>query len=111
MKKQQLIDLGETLLKHYKYAIILYTKTTYIIFDKNNKLINANIDNIFFQTIEKGFNSLSDIERKVLRSFYFKNNSTSTSISYDLFISRSTLYRIRDKALIKISNFYSKIFQ
>lgn len=110
MSKEQLIDLGETLLKHYKYAVLIYTNATTIAFDSHHNLTPIPIKNIFFNTIEVAFNSLSQIEKNILYLMYFKNEATSISVAYKLFISRSTVYRIRDKALIKIAKFYSEIF-
>lgn len=70
----------------------------------------SSIENIFFNTIEMTFNSLSKIERNILYLMYFKNETTSISVAYKLFISRSTIYRTRNKALTKFATSYSKIF-
>lgn len=105
----QLIDLGETLLKDYKYSVILYKNSSAIIFNSNYKIKSSNIENIFFETIEKTFNSLNTLSRKILYLQFFKHK-TSTFIANALFIGRSTVYRLRDKALIKIATEYAKIF-
>lgn len=110
MSQEQLIDLGDTLLKHYKYAVLLYKDASSISFDSNYNLTPSPIKNIFFNTIEMTFNSLSKIERNILYLMYFKNETTSISVAYKLFISRSTVYRARNKALTKIATSYSRIF-
>lgn len=110
MSKEQLIDLGDTLLKHYKYAILLYTDASSIIFDSNYNLSLTSTNNVFFNTVENTFNSLDKTARKILCLMYFKRETTSVSVAYKLFISRSTVYRTRDKALVKIAKSYSEIF-
>lgn len=110
ISQEQLIDLGDTLLKHYRYAVLLYTDTPSITFDSNYNITPSSIKNIFFNTIEITFNSLSKLEKNILYLMYFKNETTSISVAYKLFISRSTVYRARDKALIKIAKSYSEIF-
>lgn len=66
LNDDQLIDLGETLLKDYKYSVILYKNSSAIIFNSNYKIKSSNIENIFFETIEKTFNSLNTLSRKIL---------------------------------------------
>ena len=48
LNDDQLIDLGETLLKDYKYSVILYKNSSAIIFNSNYKIKSSNIENIFF---------------------------------------------------------------
>ena len=109
LNSNQLIDLGETLLKDYKYSVILYKNSSTIIFSSNYKVKDSNIKNIFFKTVEEAFNSLDTLSRKILYLQFFKHK-TSTFIASTLFIGRSTVYRLRDKALIKIATEYAKIF-
>lgn len=110
MSHEQLIDLGDTLLRHYKYAALLYTNVSSITFDSGYNLIPTSINNKFFNTIEVAFNSLNKIAKNILYLMYFKDETTSTSVAYKLFISRSTVYRTRDKALVKIAKSYSQLF-
>lgn len=110
MSQEQLVDLGDTLLKHYKYAVLLYTKVSSIKFDSEYNLTPVSINNLFFNTVETAFNSLDKTARNILYLMYFKNETTSVSVAYKLFISRSTVYRTRDKALVKIAKSYSQLF-
>lgn len=110
LKIKQAIELGETLIKHYKYAIKLYTKGGSIRLNQDYLLFPTQNDNLFFNTIEKSFNDLTQDKRQIIGEMYFKNQ-TACAITRKLFISRSTVYRLRDKALIKIANDYAQIFK
>ena len=53
------------------------------------------------------FNSLNKTAKNILYLMYFKDEITSTFVAYKLFISRSTVHRKRDKALVRIAKSYS----
>lgn len=81
-----------------------------ITFDSGYNLIPTSINNKFFNTIEMAFNSLNKTAKNILYLIYFNDETTSTSVAYRLFISRSIVYRTRDKALVRIAKSYSQLF-
>ena len=66
LKIKQAIELGETLIKHYKYAIKLYTKGGSIRLNQDYSLVTTQNDNLFFNTIEKSFNDLTQEKRQII---------------------------------------------
>lgn len=101
---KNLMEYGSLLLKNYKFRIIFHYNSNLIV--DENYYLQEFVNDVFLNRINQIYNELSFLERKILYMFYFKDNLTSIYISYNTFVSRSTVYRIKNKALIKLSKNY-----